>query len=172
MRNAVSFYKHYRPYPAVSSRLRTAALMLAAACWATVVVAAAGGVPLQVPGTPSPALAAWFTPGLDSDRYEVRVLGAGIERARQLVVEAVSGGAATASPVRQLDPLEAFGAAGSYPRTTVARLYTARRCEVVRIPVTREGRTVAALTLVSPYPDATLTRLVEGTMVIVMKTSN
>ena len=68
----------------------------------------------------------------------------------------------------RLDPLEAFGEAGTYDQTTVARLYTGRKAKVVRIPVERDGRTVAAVTLISPYPDPTLSRLEEGTMVIVL----
>jgi hypothetical protein len=50
----------------------------------------------------------------------------------------------------------------------VARLYTGRKARVVRIPVERQGRTIAAITLISPHPDPTLSKLEEGTMVIVL----
>jgi hypothetical protein len=50
----------------------------------------------------------------------------------------------------------------------VARLYTGRKANVVRIPVERHGRTIAAVTLISPHPDPTLSRLEEGTLVIVL----
>ncbi len=67
-----------------------------------------------------------------------------------------------------MDPLEAFGEAGTYPRTTVARLYTGTRAQVVRFPIERNGRTVAAVTLISPYPDPTLSRLEPGTLAIIL----
>jgi len=101
------------------------------------------------------------------------VLDMGIEKARQAVWEmAAADGRAPANaeswPVRKIDPLEAFGEAGAYPRTTVARLYTGVRAQVVRAPIERNGRTVAAVTLISPYPDPTLSRLEPGTMIIVL----
>jgi len=68
-----------------------------------------------------------------------------------------------------MDSLEAFGTAGLYDRSKVARLYAGRRVSVVRAPIERDGRTIAAVTLISPYPDATLTRLEPGTMVIVLR---
>ena len=37
---------------------------------------------------------------------------------------------------------------------------------VVRGPVEHGGKVVAAVTLISPYPDATLSRLEKGTLVI------
>ncbi len=123
------------------------------------------------PGTASPALARLFTPRhAPAGAFELTVLDAGIERARQEVLRAAGqvAGSADLPPVHKIDPLDAFGEAGSFDRTTVARLYTGRRARVVRIPIERGGRTIAAVTLVSPYPDATLSHLEEGTMVIVL----
>jgi hypothetical protein len=183
MRNSVSFYKQYRHRPALSSGWAVARLVVLAGLVTGIGQAAGpaggpvgtrgqGAAGFQVPGTPSPALARLFTPRhAPQGAYQVTVLGAGIVRARQAVLEAARDGAAPAGegpPIRKLDPLEAFGEAGSYDQTTVARLYTGRRAEVVRIPVERGGRTVAAVTLVSPYPDPTLSGLEEGTLVIVM----
>ena len=67
-----------------------------------------------------------------------------------------------------MDPLEAFGTAGAYDRSKVARLYTGGRVSVVRGPVERGGKVVAAVTLISPYPDPTLSRLEKGTLVILL----
>ena len=39
------------------------------------------------------------------------------------------------------------------------------------LPFIPAGRTVAAVTLISPYPDSTLTRLETGTLIIYLKTS-
>ena len=53
----------------------------------------------------------------------------------------------------------------SYSRAALARLYTGQRVRVVRGWIDRGDR-FESVTLLSPYPDATLTRLVSGTMII------
>jgi hypothetical protein len=179
MRNSVSFYKHYRPETGLSSGWRKAAGVFVA--WAALGCAAGAAVAgaevdFHAPGVPSPALARLFAPlHAPEGAYEVLVIQETLERARASVLALAEEGSPAdrtvkPPPVLELDPLQAFGEAGTYPRTTVARLYAGRRARVVRMPVTRGGRTVAAVTLVSPYPDATLSRLVEGTMVIVLRT--
>src|SRR5262245_1501570 len=67
--------------------------------------------------------------------------------------------------VEELEPLDAFGSAGRYDRAALARLYGGRRVRVAR-GWKEEGRRFESVTLLSPYPDASLTRLHEGTMVI------
>jgi hypothetical protein len=64
-----------------------------------------------------------------------------------------------------LPPLDAFGAVGAYNRAALSRLYGGRRVIVAR-GWTEEGNRFEALTLISPHPDATLTRLLPGTLVI------
>jgi len=182
MRNTVSFYKQYRRPARVSRSAGTAAGLLLLAAAATLIwpnpatCQPAAGVapgPFRAPGRPSAPLARLFTPRHAAPgAYEVVVLDGTIERARAVVAAAAEPAAAEGrpgpSPVLEMDPLMAFGEAGTYEKTTVARLYAGRKAKVVRIPVERDGRTVAAVTLVSPYPDATLSRLVEGTMGIVL----
>src|SRR5262245_19877057 len=65
-------------------------------------------------------------------------------------------------------PAEAFGQTGSYDRSRLARLYSARRPVVARGPRGANGRPAEAWTLVSPYPNRDLTRLESGTMLIVV----
>jgi hypothetical protein len=67
--------------------------------------------------------------------------------------------------VEELEPLDAFGAAGIYDRSALARLYGGRRVNVARGWIRRKDR-FESVTLLSPYPDASLTHLLEGTMVI------
>ncbi len=130
------------------------------------------GQNLEPPGTPAPALARLFTPlQAPAGTYIVTVLTEGIEAALPMVKTALAPEASAGNPpgswqVQSLDPLEAFGTAGVYDRSKVARLYTGRRVSVVRGPVERGGKVVAAVTLISPYPDATLSRLEKGTIVI------
>jgi hypothetical protein len=185
MWNSVSVYKQYRHRPGVSSDgwATAAALvtgLLSAVAWAAALSAgtahagAQGRPAFRVPGTPAPALAKQFTPRhAPAGAYEVVVLEGGIQRAREQVLEAVRSASATVPPgealaLQSLDPLQAFGRAGTYSQTTVARLYTGRKANVVRIPVEQHGRTIAAITLISPYPDPTLSRLEEGTMLILL----
>ena len=76
-------------------------------------------------------------------------------------IDTVSGGA----PIETLEALDAFGAAGPYKRPALARLYAGTRVRVVRRWRERPG-SFESETLLSPYPDASLTRLATGTMVI------
>lgn len=68
--------------------------------------------------------------------------------------------------IQALDPGEAFGAEPPYDKARLVRLYDGRRPRVVRGPTVLAGER-ASLTLVSPYPDASLSTLLPGTLVIV-----
>jgi len=71
----------------------------------------------------------------------------------------------TYTPEELLEPLDAFGRAGSYDPAALVRLYTGRRVRVVRGWLERNGR-IESRTLLSPYPDSTMSRLNPGTLVI------
>jgi len=113
-----------------------------------------------------PALTALFTPprpGLG--RYEVCTTADPIDQ--------VAGGTPDQphySPVESLEALEAFGAAGTYSRSALARLYAGKRVRVMRGWI-QQGDRFVSMTLLSPYPDAALTKLFPGTMVITWTTS-
>ena len=178
MRNGVSFSKQYPPRLRLSRTCRGIALiaaLLVSTSARTGDVVAAGSQNLQPPGTPAPALARLFTPlQAPPETYTVTVLPEGIDAALARAKTALAPDAAPGNPpgswqVQSLDPLEAFGTAGPYDRSKVARLYAGRRVSVVRGPVERDGKVVAAVTLISPYPDATLSRLEKGTLVIVLR---
>ncbi|MGE5358927.1 MAG: hypothetical protein ACM3NQ_07885 [Bacteroidales bacterium] len=68
--------------------------------------------------------------------------------------------------VQEMDPLDAFGNAGPYDQTSVARLYVGRRARVARGPLVQDGRVTASIWLISPYPDPSLSRLEPGTLII------
>jgi hypothetical protein len=105
-----------------------------------------------------PALTALFTPlrpGLG--RYEVCTT-------TDPLVEVAAAGPRF-GPIELLEPFDAFGAAGSYDRAALARLYGGTRVRVTRGWMAYVDR-FESVTLLSPYPDATLTRLLPGTMVI------
>ena len=137
--------------------LKKAAGVFAAA--AGLVAALAGGGPLRTVAAAAaacdPAFAVLFTPRQPLlGRYEVctdpRPL-ADIAQA-DWVIEA-------------LDPADAFGGAGAYDQPAVSRLYGGRRARVAR-SWTETGDRFEAVTLISPYPNATLTTLEPGTLII------
>jgi hypothetical protein len=66
-------------------------------------------------------------------------------------------------------PAEAFGQSGGYNRWKLALLYGGKRAKVARMPQVENGRVVEAWTLISPYPDAKLERLEQGTLLIVLR---
>lgn len=67
--------------------------------------------------------------------------------------------------IETVPPLDAFGAAGPYDRAALSRLYGGRRVSVAR-GWTEEGNRFESFTLISPHPDAALSRLMAGTLVI------
>jgi hypothetical protein len=84
-------------------------------------------------------------------------------------------------PVEATGPLDAFGLAGTYNRAALVRLYGGRRVQAahgwrpierrVEKPIDGQAEgpvdgTFESLTLISPYPDPTLTRLEPGTLII------
>jgi hypothetical protein len=96
-----------------------------------------------------PALAALFTPARpEVGRYEVCTSAAPLE-----------------GDVDSLEPLDAFGAAGSYDRAALQRLYGGTRVRVQR-SWTATADEFVSTTRLSPYPDASLTHLQPGTMEI------
>ncbi len=137
---------------------------------------AASGPDIPLPGAAAPALARLFTPPhVPEGTYQVAVLDEGIVAALRRVREALPPGVRTGNPpgawrAESLDPLDAFGRAGTYDRAKLAQLYWGRHVTVVRGPIERDGRVVGALTLVSPHPDPTLTRLEPGTLAILLRT--
>ena len=70
---------------------------------------------------------------------------------------------------KELLPFDAFGQTGRYDRWAVARLYGSRRARVARGPRGAQGHVSESWTLISPYPDTSLTRLEPGTLLIVFR---
>jgi hypothetical protein len=100
------------------------------------------------------------------------VLDLPIEAARDRLMATLAPAAKVNEPAgawtiaRAAELLDAFGDVGVYSRSRLSRLYAGRPVRVLRAPIVRSGRVVASLTLVSPHPDAGLTRLESGTMAI------
>jgi hypothetical protein len=102
-----------------------------------------------------PALTALFTPIRPVlGQYEVCTTDKAIEEVAE-----------PGWTVEKLEALDAFGAAGSYDRSTLAQLYGGTRAKVARGWKQSSDR-FESITLISPYPNAALTRLEPGTMTI------
>jgi hypothetical protein len=100
-----------------------------------------------------PALVPLFTPAHPRlGRYEVCTSAEPLQ--------AVNGG-----PIEALEALDAFGTAGNYDRPALARLYGGTRVRVSR-GWTRNGGRFESITRLSPYPDASLSHLLPGTLEI------
>ena len=113
-----------------------------------------------------PLLTRLFTPPHPRlGQYEVCTSPDAIER---IVADGGPGNGVHYAEIEALLPAEALGAAGPYDRSAVARLYGARRANVAR-GWRQIGDRFEMVTLVSPHPDASLTRLERGTMVIVIR---
>jgi hypothetical protein len=112
-----------------------------------------------------------FTPTtVAKDTYRAYVTDAPIEEVLAAFRSvANSGSVRGAWAIEQMEALDAFGRAGQYDETRVARLYAGRRARVAHGPIIRDGRTVASITLVSPHPDPSLTHLDRGTLIIEYK---
>jgi hypothetical protein len=67
--------------------------------------------------------------------------------------------------VESLEAADAFGGAGTYDHAALARLYVGRRPRVAR-GWTEDADRFEAVTLISPYPNATVTTLEPGTLII------
>jgi hypothetical protein len=67
--------------------------------------------------------------------------------------------------IEALEPADAFGGAGSYDHAALARLYGGRRARVAR-GWTETADRFEAVTLISPHPNATVTALEPGTLII------
>jgi len=109
-----------------------------------------------------PMLASLFTPPRpEIGHYEVCTRSDSLET---VMAEGRTAGIQFGE-VDAVEPLDGFGSAGAYNRFALVKLYGG-----MRVRVTRGWRQVGdrfeSVTLLSPHPDASLTHLEPGTMVI------
>jgi len=140
------------------SRLCKAVNVLTALAFAIWLVAAPADARVGAPAVDvscDPGLAALYAPPHPQlGRYEVCIAAAQLDRV-----------AHPAWPREQVGPLDALGTAGAYDRAAVARLYGALRPTVARGWVRRDGE-LESVTMISPVPNPTASRLEPGTLII------
>ncbi len=151
-----------------SARLPFPSLLLVVALAA--VNAGAAGVTWQA----DPALAAQFLPhGPMRAAFELAIADASladcVAQERAASPPEPQPGPFRRRPwaIERVAPTDAFGSIGGYDRVALVKLFGARRVQVARGPKVVEGRAVGSVTLLSPYPDATMNRLVPGTLRII-----
>ena len=112
-------------------------------------------------------MTALFTPAPpELGRYEVCTSAEAIEQ----VVAAGPADAMHFGDIEALESLDAFGRSGRYDRSRLARLYGGMRVRVAH-GWTTSAAGFTSVTLLSPYPDPSLTRLLPGTMSIRWRTA-
>jgi hypothetical protein len=117
-----------------------------------------------------PAYLALFAPPAHRAAYRAFVAAAD----REAALRALAGAPGMLRPngawaPRSLLPFDAFGQGGLYDRWKLARLYGSRRAQVARGPRQNGVQGLESWTLVSPYPDPALTRLLPGTLLLVLR---
>jgi hypothetical protein len=120
------------------------------------------------PGAP-PVYLDLFTPALRRSAYQVFVSPLPLDQLLKSLADPGFVAPPGAWQAEQQLALDAFGRAGRYDRSKLARLYGARRVDVARGPRVEDGRVVETWTLVSPYPDPQLERLEPGTLILVLR---
>ena len=116
-----------------------------------------------------PAMTRLFTPaGAPAGIYGAHRLPEAIDTV-ELHLRQLAGSPPTEGwAVEALAPLDAFGSDTPYDRARLARLYGGSRPRVARGWLALDGCR-ASVTLVSPYPDVTLSRLEPGTLAVIYR---
>lgn len=133
-------------------------------------VVPAAGQPVEL-GTPDEALRRLFTPETaPPGTYQVLRSSESVETLADRLKALDARPAPGAWLPRRLEIGAVFGQEGPHDRGRLARLFKGQRVTVVRGALHLDGRRRAFM-LVSPYPDASLSRIVDGTMTIVIDLS-
>ena len=119
---------------------------------------------------PAPEFVALFTPARPAGAYEAYVTGASLDA----VLRRLGEEPATLRPPGAWTPVptvarDAFGGHGTHNPWDLARLYGGTVARVARGPRGAAGRTAESWTLISPYPDATLSHLDPGTLLLIVR---
>lgn len=119
------------------------------------------------PGTRSPAHERLFTPvSAPAGMYEAYEAEVAIERLAAALRDQDPAPSKGAWEIQKSGPGDAFGAEGPYDRARLAMLVGGRRISVARGSLRDESGSLVGYTLLSPYPDPTLSELRDGTLII------
>ena len=119
----------------------------------------------------SDAHARLFTPErVPAGTYRVYVSDLGLDDAlRSVTADPALSAWPGAWRIESLAPVDALGLTGPYDKSVIARVYGGTPARVARGPRMVAEQPVEAWTLISPYPDDRLRRLVPGTLLIILR---
>lgn len=126
--------------------------------------------PSLVPGRPSPEHAAVFAPVRRADRFHFYVSDLSIEHVAALLAQRLPEGVPSFQ-IRPGSALDAFDNQAPFDRYRLARLFGGSRPRIARGPLFRDAgdrQPIAAVLLMSPYPEPDLVRLNAGTLIMVV----
>jgi hypothetical protein len=119
------------------------------------------------PGTRSQAHERLFTPvSAPAGMYEAYEVEGSIERLAAAFRDRDPAPSKGAWQIQKTGPGDAFGAEGPYDRARLAMLIGGRRISVARGALRDDDGSLVGYTLLSPYPDPTLSELRDGTLII------
>jgi hypothetical protein len=164
----------------ITRGFRATACVIALVAGVTAIVSRAQETPaLAVPTPPPDSAARWreapdyvalFVARPYRDAYRAFVSPLELDTALHTVAtEAASIQAPGAWASHPESPLDVFGAGGTYDRWKLARLFGSHRPEVARGPRGHGGVVEESWTLVAPYPSPDLSRLEQGTLLIILR---
>jgi hypothetical protein len=116
----------------------------------------------------APDYVALFAPAAHASQYRAFTSPDPLETILRRIAATTRDIPSGAWAVESLGPRDAFGPDGRHRPYSLARLYTAGPAQVARGP-RASANGFDAWTLISPYPDAGLTRLSRGTLLLVLR---
>jgi hypothetical protein len=120
-----------------------------------------------LPGRPEPSLLQLSAPpGPTRALFEMRSFEETVERVTRQIAEAIRPCTVGTWSSETLSAADAVGPFGQVDPWKLTELFGARRVTVRRAPLSEGNRVTRSLTLISPYPDANLTHILPGTLLI------
>lgn len=116
--------------------------------------------------TASPAHAALFAPPARASLFAFSTTDESLDKVVAYYRGRWPAHDARSWKVETIAPLDVFDGAALFDRARLAQLYGGKPARIARGPIVENGRVTHAVLLLSPYPDATMTRLREGTLIM------
>jgi hypothetical protein len=116
----------------------------------------------------SPAYVELFAPEAHRSQYRAFVSTTRLSTVLSRIISRERVRTAAAWEVEDLGAMDAFGLSGHYPRYIMAKLFAAGPVHVARGPHSTPSGFDTWM-LASPYPDAALTRLSPGTLLLILR---
>jgi hypothetical protein len=118
---------------------------------------------------PSPEHGPLFAPPARAARFRFARTPDSIDAVARYYRERFPSSEPRSWTIERIAAADAFDGAALFDRSRLARLYRGRPPRVARGAVTRDGRVVEVVLLISPFPEPDLKRLNPGTLVMTVE---